>query len=179
VRNMMVRLTSVAASLLLALLVVGCGRSTSPLVGDASRGTASLTPQPSVAGQTAPGQVTLTLSQRQYSAEDPLLVTIHNGLDTTIWIQDPQASCTSLVVERLDQGNWQPTGACAPSRPAHTLAIPSGSAVAQRLDYAHEMDTGAGWPAGAYRVALTYGLSGTATASTDGLTVYSPEFTVA
>jgi hypothetical protein len=40
------------------------------------------------------------------------------------------------------------------------------------------MDTGAGWPVGTYRVALTFALSASALASSAATTVYSPEFTI-
>lgn len=175
-RTMKMRSMAVAASLLLApllaLLVAGCGQSTSPLSGAETHGTSSVTVQP--------GQVTLLLGKQRYGTDELLLVTIRNGLQTDIMLKGDGAGCASLQVERLVQDSWQPVSQCAPL-PAgrHALVISSGGALVQRIENAHEMDSGAGWPVGAYRALLTYQLSNTgATPSDDGSTVYSAEFTI-
>lgn len=132
-------------------------------------------------GQTNVGEVTLTLSKQQYDTEEPLLVTIHNGLPTSIWVRDGQAGCTSLTAERLDRGAWAPVGQCTPasvSSLARLIAITPGGVSTQRLDAAQGMDTGAGWPAGTYRVMLQYGLSGTEGDLSEGPITYSTEFTI-
>jgi hypothetical protein len=173
-----------AASLVLALLFVSCGGSATPHGNNSARRETSPTPEPhasATASQTTAGQVTLTLSKQHYATDEPLLVTIHNGLQTSIWVRDGRAGCTSLIAERLVQGTWEPVGQCTPasvSSLARLIAIAPGGALTQRLDAAQGMDTGAGWPASTYRVLLQYGLDGTAGAVSDGPTTYSPEFTI-
>lgn len=186
-RTAVTRRLSMVAPLALVLLIAGCGSSATPNGNDAAQREISPTPKPSAsastsaASQTAAGQVTLTLSKQQYGPEEPLLVTIHNGLRTSIWVRDGRAGCTSLIAERLDQGTWEPVGQCTPasiSSLARLIAVAPGSALTQRLDAAQGMDTGAGWPASTYRVMLQYGLDGTAGAVSEGPTTYSPEFTI-
>lgn len=176
------RRLSMVAPLALALMIASCGGSTTPYGNDAAHRETSPTPDPSASAatrQTVAGQVSLTLSKQQYGSEEPLLVTIHNGLATNIWVRDGRAGCTSLIAERLDQGTWEPVGQCAPaSLVARVIAIAPGGVLTQRLDAAQGMDTGAGWPASTYRVMLRYGLDGSAEAVSEGQTAYSPEFTI-
>jgi hypothetical protein len=176
---------AVAASMLLALFVVACGQSTGPLSDAQANGTASLASQPNTAAPTAthttPGQVTLLLGKQRYGIQEPLLVTIRNGLQTDITLRDDGAGCTLLHVERLVQGTWQAVSQCAPL-PAgrHAVVIRPGGALLQRIDSAHEMDSGADWPVGTYRAILTYELRETSAKSSHvDITVFSAEFTIA
>ncbi len=177
------RRLSMVAPLAVALLIASCGSSTTPSGSDAAHQETGPTPRPSASAhatsQTTRGRVTLTLSKQQYGSEEPLLVTIHNGLATSIWVRDGRVGCTSIIAERLDQGTWEPVGQCAPPSPvARLIAIAPGGVLTQRLDAAQGMDTGAGWPASTYRVMLHFGLDGSAEAVTEGPTAYSPEFTI-
>jgi hypothetical protein len=124
--------------------------------------------------------VTLSLPKQWYGVEEPLLVTIHNGLQTDIALTDGGAGCVSIEVERLVQDSWQGVSQCAPAPSGRKAAVISaGSAFLQRIEFAHEMDNGAGWPAGTYRVMLTYTLSeNSAASSATGAPVYSAEFTI-
>jgi hypothetical protein len=139
-----------------------------------------MTPQtsPTSASAPIPGKVILTLNRQQYGTEDPLEVTIYNGLGQTVWIEDHRSSCASVVLEHMIEGTWQPMGQCNLPGPAMPPMIPAGSSLVQHLNYAQGMDTGAGWPVGTYRVALTFALSASALASSAATTVYSPEFTI-
>lgn len=176
------RRLSMLAPLAAALLIASCGGSAAPHGNDTAHRESSPTPGPNAsaaARQTTAGQVTLTLSKQQYDSEEPLLVTIHNGLAASIWVRDGRAGCTSLIAERLDHGSWEPVGQCAPaSLVARLIAIAPGGVLTQRLDAAQGMETGAGWPASTYRVMLQYALDGTAGAVSEGPTVFSPEFTI-
>ncbi len=178
-RIMVVRAFALAASLLLVLFTAACGQVTSP-GGNANQGTATRTIQPGGATQATSGQVTLSLPKQQYGAAEPFLVTIHNGLQTDIALTDGGAGCVSLTVERQAQGSWQSVSQCAPAPAGRkSVVISAGSSFVQRIEYAHEMDSGAGWPQGTYRAMLTYTPSGSgAAASATVATVYSAEFTV-
>ena len=179
-RNMIARPLALAASLLLALFVAACGQVSSPSGAADAQGTATQTVQAGVAAQTTSGQVTLSLTKQQYSVEEPLLVTIHNGLQTDIALTDGGAGCVSIEVERLVQDSWQSVSQCAPAPAGRkSVVISAGSAFVQRIEFAHEMDNGAGWPAGTYRVMLTYTPSENGAASSaTGAPVYSAEFTI-
>ncbi len=179
-RNMIARLLALAASLLLALFVSACGQVTSPSGGAGAQGAATQTAQAGAAAQTTSGKVTLSLAKQQYGVEEPLLVTIHNGLQTDIALTDGGAGCVSIEVERLVQNTWQSVSQCAPAPAGRkSVVISAGSAFVQRIESAHEMDSGAGWPAGTYRVMLTYTPSENGAASSaTGAPVYSAEFTI-
>jgi hypothetical protein len=169
------------AMLLVALSLFGCGSSFSQGKGSSANGDGTPTIPPGTTPSATPGgasnQVTLTMSKHQYTPEDPLLVTIHNGSHAPIWIQSQQTACTSLTVERMANGAWETTGRCAPARAPQSVAIAAGSSTTRRIDYAQGMDTGAGWPTGTYRVTLRYTLSGTAS-SESGIMVQSAIFAI-
>ena len=179
-RNMIARPLALAASLLLALFVAGCGQVSSPSGAADAQGASTQTAQAGAAAQTTSGQVTLSLAKQRYGVEEPLLVTIHNGLQTDIALTDGGAGCVSIEVERLVQDSWQSVSQCAPAPAGRkSVVISAGSAFVQRIEFAHEMDNGAGWPAGTYRVMLTYTPSeSSAAASATGAPVYSAEFTI-
>jgi hypothetical protein len=169
-----------AASLLLALFVAACGQISSPHGGAAAQTAATQTAPAGAAAQTTSGQVTLSLPKQRYGVEEPLLVTIHNGLQTDIALTDGGAGCVSIEAERLVQDSWQSVSQCAPAPAGRkAVVISAGSAFVQRIEFAHEMDSGAGWPAGTYRVMLTYAPSENGvTSSATGAPVYSAEFTI-
>jgi hypothetical protein len=173
-------LFSLAASLLLALFVAACDQVSSPRGGVDAQGAATQTAQAGAAAQTMSGKVTLSLPKQRYGVEEPLLVTIHNGLQTDIMLTDGGAGCVSIEVERLVQDSWQSVSQCAPAPAGRkSVVISAGSAFVQRIEFAHEMDNGAGWPAGTYRVMLTYTPSGNSVAaSATGALVYSAEFMI-
>lgn len=158
---------------LLMLTLAGCGSSSrlaahvqpgsgQPTATPLSRptSTAAASSQSSVAGH-----VTLTLNKALYAPEDPFLVTIHNGLNHAIWVQDQRSGCTSLTVEHNIGGEWDTVGQCVLTRPARTIAIAAGASLSQRIDFAQGMDTGSGWPAGTYRVTLAYAVGQQASTS--------------
>jgi hypothetical protein len=173
----------------LGLFLTGCGQVSGATQGDtsggASNGTATAgasgneaaTMTPGFSGQTAAGQVTLTLNKTQYDAEDPVIVTVHNGLSQSIWLGDSRTGCPSVVLERQVNGQWQRASNCAPAALPRSVAIAAGAQTVVRMDAAAGMDTGAGWPAGTYRATLTYATdqkTDSAQSSTQ-----SPQFTVA
>ena len=144
VRDMIARPLALAASLLLALFVVACGQVSSPRGAADAQGASTPTAQAGAAAQTTSGKVTLSLAKQRYSVEEPLLVTIHNGLQTDIALADGGAGCVSIEVERLVQDSWQSVSQCAPAPAGRkSVVISAGSAFVQRIEFAHEMDNGA------------------------------------
>jgi hypothetical protein len=111
---------------------------------------------PGFSGQTTPAQVTLTINKTQFGAEDPVIVTVHNGLTQTIWLGDRRTGCPSVVLERQVNGQWQPVNRCALGPKPRSTALAAGAETVVQLDATTGIDTGAGWPAGTYRATLSY-----------------------
>lgn len=124
------------------------------------------------------GSVTLTLDQQRYNTDSLIIVTIHNGTQHTIWAADHQTSCTVLVLERQNQGSWYRVGQCALATPTRLVSILPETSLVQRLSSYQEMNTGAGWLAGSYRIALTYHVGDDTSALTGGEVIYSTAFTI-
>jgi hypothetical protein len=173
-------LFGLVASLLLALFVAACGQVSSSHGSADTQGAATQTVQAGTAAQTTSGKVTLSLPKQRYGVEEPLLVTIHNGLQMDIMLTDGGAGCVSIEVERLAQNTWQSVSQCAPAPAGRkVVVISAGNAFVQRIEFAREMDSGAGWSAGIYRVRLTYSPSENgANPGATGAPVYSAEFTI-
>ncbi len=184
------RVTMLVVLVLLPAAVVGCGRAFGSLGSDATPASTSLsTPSPDgVSGQTPSGQtpsgqltagpVTVTLAQSHFDPQEPLLATIHNGLNTSIWAQDHQSGCTLLAMEYLTGGIWDAVAQCTQPRPPKAIEIPAGSTSVQYISYPQEMDMAAGWAAGTYRMTLIYALSRTGVGSSAATTVHSAHFTI-
>jgi Bacterial Ig-like domain len=174
--------------LAIPMCVVSCGQTTISSSGQTSDTSAQTTPTQTQAGATmTPGSnpspatagVTLTLNQQHYSADSLIIVTIHNGSQQTIWAADHQTSCTVLTLERQSQGSWYRVGQCALSTPTRVVSIGPGASLTQRLTSQQEMDTGAGWQTGTYRVTLTFHLGNDSSSLAGGDTVHSAQFTIA
>jgi hypothetical protein len=157
--------TTIVLGITIGVMVAACGQVSSyGTSGGAGNGTATTgamgdeaaTMTPGFSGQTTPGQVTLTLNKTQYSSEDPVIVTVHNGLSQSIWLGDSAPGCPSVVLERQVNGQWQRASQCAPAALPRSVAIAAGAQRVVRIDAAAGMDTGAGWPAGTYRATLSY-----------------------
>src|SRR5258707_15571529 len=129
------RLAELGCAMLIVALA-GCGLSSTSGAGAQQTTTATSAASEAPSSPSTSGQVMLTLSQTQYTTEDPLLVTIHNGLGQTIWFQGDRTTCAGLVVQRLAQGAWQAMGSCVLSRPAQPVAIAVGSSLVKRIDHA-------------------------------------------
>lgn len=171
--------------LVIAQALVSCGQTTRSPSGQSASGQTPTAGQQAGATMTPTGkpsstasEVTLTLDQQHYSADSLIIVTIHNGSQSPIWAADHQTSCTVLVLERLNQGSWYRVGQCATAIATRILSIQPGASLVQRLSSYQEMDTGAGWQTGTYRVTLTYGMGNDASALAGGNTVHTVEFTI-
>jgi uncharacterized protein YceK len=151
-----------------SILLAGCG-SISQVASDTQgeNATASTTATP--ADQLTLGEVTLRLDKQRYSANNTVAVTIANGLSQTIWAEDHGTSCTVLVAEQAHAGAWDAVDNCHLMTPTRLMAVPPGATTA-RLGTS-------GWPAGAYRITLTYNSGDEGMGGVGGI-VHSAEFTL-
>lgn len=139
-----------------------------------SEATASGTPSP---GQTS-GQVIITISKDHFGAEEPLTATLHNKGTTSIWTTDHHTGCGLLTLEVSSGGAWQSVGQCAQPRPVKVVEIPAGATEPQAIAYSQEMDMGAGWAAGTYRMSLAYATSQGQANQPAAAKAYSSTFTI-
>ncbi len=147
--------------LLLGILISSCGQVSSPTQNAGSStigavGNNSATMTPGLSGHTTPAQVTLTLDKMQIGTEDPVIVTVHNGLAETIWLDNSRAGCPAVVLERQVNGQWQSVNRCALGPKPRSTSLAAGAEKVVQLDATTGVDTGAGWPAGTYRANLSY-----------------------
>jgi hypothetical protein len=121
--------------------------------------TPSSSPIPGGSGSTAtatPGAVRLVLDKVTYAPGDPVAITIENGLSVKIVVSDHHTGCTSVQLEKLVLGSWQPAGGvCKLLTPVRLITLAPGSVTPQRIG----IPTGAS-AVGTYRVKLVYGAGG-------------------
>ncbi len=156
-----------------ALGGVGCSQATgTPQIMGSGPAT------PSASGTVAGDLVTLTLDKQHYSASDTIVVTIHNGLSQTIWLEGQQTNCKAVLVERQQGDQWNRVQDCTLLTPAHPVPLAAGSTIAEGVAATQGFLADAtGWPAGTYRVSLTYAAGATETAQPTRV-VHSAEFVV-
>ncbi len=162
--------------LLLLATMAGCASSSTSSEPPAfsTKGATSGTPS---SGQT-PGQVTITISKDHFGSDEPLTATLHNQGTASIWTTDHHTGCGLLTLEVSSGGAWQSVGQCAQPRPVKVVEIPAGATEPQAIAYSQEMDMGAGWPAGTYRISLTYATSQSQANQPGAARVYSHTFTI-
>jgi hypothetical protein len=167
---------SIRRGFLLALIgigafLAGCGRTIgspgSPQTGAFPTATPGASPSETLTG----GQVTLTLDKQRYLAGDTIAVTLHNGLSQTIWAADHRTDCTVVTAERQQDGQWQGLQNCRLMTPTVLVPLSAGSASVQMLS------TQGPWPAGTYRVTLTYTSGDEGTGGPGGV-AHSAAFTI-
>jgi hypothetical protein len=175
----------------LVVLLAGCGvttaggaggtsSATNPASATASASASAATATATASGATA-GVVTLAIAASQYSAADPIVVTIRNG-GATIFAEQHNTSCSLILLERLVNGAWQPVYPCINGFPHPTVGqVAAGSAVVVQIVPVVTGDAeatgGTRWQAGTYRATLTYTTSQTASFN-QGTTIYSATFAV-
>ncbi|HEX6798425.1 MAG TPA: hypothetical protein VF116_12015 [Ktedonobacterales bacterium] len=179
----------------LVILLAGCGVTTggsadtsgtssttaNPATATASASASAATATATASGATS-GAVTLSVGAGQYSASDRVVVTIRNGGDTSIFVQQHNTSCSLILLERLVNGAWQQVYPCNDGFPHPTVGeVAAGSAKVVQLVplvSGNAEATGSQWQAGTYRAALSYVTSQT-TSFSQGTVVYSSTFAVA
>jgi hypothetical protein len=155
------RMLAGAAILALGLAVCGCGlrpqTGTTPVAGSPTIGGSATATTASGTPTGTPGPVTLTPDRGRYAPGDPILVTVHDGLTTSIFAMNNHTSCTVVQLERLVNGSWQIQGTCVNMYPHPTLTeIKPGSSATVELLPAQGTDGSTTWPVGTYRAELTY-----------------------
>jgi hypothetical protein len=160
----------------LCSLLAACGVTSSSGQGEGTTIVGTPTPiarstsgtQPASTTTATPGGVRLLLDKSAYAPGDNVLVTIENGLSSSIEVTDHHTDCTYVVLQQQQAGTWQPIGLCKLMTPTRLVNLAAGSVTPQTIG----VPTGPN-AAGTYRVMLLYGASGS-----EGNVVYSTTFTV-
>ena len=151
-----------------SVLLAGCGSiSQAGSAAQSADATASTTANSE--DVVTSGQVTLHLDKQRYSANNTVVVTIANGLSQMIWAADRRTSCTVLVAEQAHAGAWEAMDNCHLMTPTRLMALLPG-VTTTRL-------SASGWPAGAYRITLTYNSGDEGMGGVGGV-IHSAEFTI-
>jgi hypothetical protein len=122
--------------------------------------------------------VRITLAKDHFTSDEPLAATIQNGLTTAIWSTDHHSDCSLLTLEYFTGEAWHAVNQCAQPRPMKVVALPAGASAPQSIGYSQNMDMGAGWAAGTYRLSLSYALNQNQVGLSGTLMVYSDSFTI-
>lgn len=112
--------------------------------------------------QAPAGRVSITLSASSYARGDVISGMIANGLDRTLFTMDSKSDCSIAILERRQDGAWNPIVACAVRRPPLTVAIGPSRGRTVELDPSSSNfadPSGVPLEAGTYRLSFTYGFS--------------------
>ncbi|HEY7340566.1 MAG TPA: hypothetical protein VH591_06785 [Ktedonobacterales bacterium] len=133
----------------------GGATSATPTATTASTATPKGTPVPSVPPTSA---ITLTTDHASYTTSATIIVILINGRPDSIFAFDHQTSCTILTLQRQTGSGWQPVGGCAQGRMTVQVEIKAGATMKISLAPSAGQIHPTPWPAGAYRVVLSYAL---------------------
>lgn len=140
--------------LAVCLLLAACGQTTGSNLGPGSS-----------------GAVQVSVDATTYHSSDPISVAIANQSSSDIYVADHQSQCTIVQLQTRSGNDWQQIGKCAVMTPTRMHQVGHNSTQVVTLTAPH-----GGWPAGAYRVSLSY--SQTAQPTNTTTQAYSPEFQV-
>jgi hypothetical protein len=144
------------ASFLTVLLLstAACGRLT------ASQSDATATPNGSSSTATR-GPIVISTDHSLYSPADPWKVTVRNGLATTIYAMDEEASCSILALQTQSGGAWRPAegAGCPLGRIALVVAVAPGTTVTYTIQAGYPGLYFAYFSPGVYRLSLSYSAS--------------------
>src|SRR5215469_9694255 len=179
-------LTCILTLLALSLVssIAACGGPSQPPVGNPNsetpvptstvRASATMTNVP-----ITPGQVRLVLGKSHYASNEIIIVTITNGLSTSIYAPANFTDCTLVLLEWKTPTGWVPRGRCPSARPTGLMELKPGSATPQRLTPVAGVarpSAHATWQAGTYRAIFAYSLKPDE-GGTQGTIVQSENFT--
>jgi hypothetical protein len=169
---MRLRLVGAMVGALACVLLNGCG-----VTGSEVASTVTTSP-----GTNAGGPVSIATDHAHYAPNAVIYVTVTNHTSASIYAYDTQASCSILSLEvRQSDGSFAGASVarCPLGRPARPVTIASGGVYSASIQAGFPGLINTTFPAGTYRLALTYGPSAAATLRGKGTTIYSATFTVA
>lgn len=107
------------------------------------------------------GSVRITTDRASYAPNDTIGVTVHNTLSTPIYAMDTLASCSILSLQFQGNGGWQPSqvAQCPQKRPARLVQIDAGGTYTASITAGYPGLKQLPFPAGNYRLVLTYSTS--------------------
>lgn len=160
-----------ALGLALAALLAGCG------VTAASNGCQTLANSAPTINQ---GVVTIATDHGAYATSNDIVATVTNNTGQPIFTYDHKASCTVLAIQQQVNGAWvapsKTIAGCAEERPTGLVELVPGKAYTVTIHAGYLRS--APWPAGTYRLVLTYFTSRANVEQVGGTTVYSQPLTM-
>ena len=172
--------------------MAGCGVTAVSTSGSSSSGSTSTRTATPTAGPRSPpqpgaspavtivpsgGQVSVTLDKSQYSSGETILVSIQNGLATSIMVPDHQTNCTTVSLQmQTAGGGWMTVNPCRLMTVTRLHEIAAGATIMVHLIPAAQSSASTTWMPGTYRVAIRYG-SGAVTAG-KGVVIYPATFAI-
>ena len=114
------RLPSLIPAILIAVLLVGCGQSS-------TGGTPP--PVPTATG----GSITLSVDATSYHPGDTITVTLSNQGPQTIYFQDHLTNCTVIQLQTQVNGNWQMINKCPLLSPTGWHSLDAGQSLIVKL----------------------------------------------
>ena len=171
--------------LALAIGIAACGGTSQPPVGNPNPKTPAATSTPQASATIinvpiTPGQVRLVLSKSHYTPHEAIIITITNGLSTSIYASANFTNCTLVLLEWKTPTGWVPRGRCPAAQFVGTVELKPGSATPQQLTPVAGVvkpSSNTTWQAGTYRAIFAYSLKPDE-GSTQGTIVQSENFTV-
>lgn len=124
------------------------------------------------------GLVTIATDHADYATSAQVVATITNKTGQPIYTYNHKTSCTVLALEQQVNGEWvapsKMLAGCAQGTPTGLVELAPNTPLTATLNAGYLRTVP--WPAGTYRLALTYYTSRTDIAQ-GGVTIYSQSFT--
>ncbi len=132
-------------------------------------------------GTSTSGPVSISTDHAMYRPGDVMRVSVTNHMQKSIFALDTRASCTILGLQVQVNGTWQNSQAsrCALGSIAGLVEIPAGKTYSATISAGTPGVSSPGFPAGFYRLVLTYSTSPKGVSANQGkTTIYSAAFVV-
>lgn len=140
------QLSFLPVSIVVALLLTGCGYNTGNGGSPPPTGPSPAPPTPAI---------TLQVGAASYQKTDTILVTIKNQSQQTISFTDHQTNCTVIRLEHYGASSWEQAAPCKLLIATRLHALQAGQSLDVKL-----MAPGQ-WPSGRYRARLDYAVGST------------------
>ncbi len=154
---------SAGTSILLLFALCACGDTTST-------------------GTSSGGPVTISTDHTTYQPSNAIVVSVANHLPMSIFAYDTRASCSILGLQTQTNNAWRDTSVarCSLGRPAILVEIPAGKVYTATITAGSPPINQTTFPAGNYRLVLTYSTSATQgpQSNANTTTLYSAIFMV-